>query len=139
MSEQVENLEHIGSSSSNRLPLRKRISPVLKWQPVETPEEHYKQIAYPSQQQQQYPIQTSSSDIVSDGGGDTTETDEEKKSSTPLINATLSQQLQQQSISTPPPQLQLPLSSSTTSYVALPTTPKRSIEKDDSRVSIFSK
>lgn len=26
----------------SKLPLRKRIGPVLKWQPVETPDEHYK-------------------------------------------------------------------------------------------------
>lgn len=64
--------------NSSRLPLRKRMAPILKWQPVETPEEHYKQkasIAYPP-----YP---SSSDVSDGGGGDTTETDEEKKRSSP--------------------------------------------------------
>ncbi|KAI8976972.1 hypothetical protein BDB01DRAFT_710582, partial [Pilobolus umbonatus] len=43
------------NKNSKRLPLRKRISPVLKWQPVETPEEHHKQkIPYPMDHQ--YPI-----------------------------------------------------------------------------------
>ncbi|KAI8076095.1 hypothetical protein BDF21DRAFT_453412 [Thamnidium elegans] len=72
MSQQVENNEVLLRSlepNTSRLPLRKRIAPVLKWQPVETPEEHYKQKTYPP-----YP----SSDDVSDGAGDTTETDEEK-------------------------------------------------------------
>jgi Mg2+ and Co2+ transporter CorA len=94
MSQQVENsdillrpLEPNTNNNANRLPLRKRIGPVLKWQPVETPEEHYKQkIPYPQQQQQQYPFSSSSSCLVqedhsvSDYGGDTTETDEEKLS-----------------------------------------------------------
>lgn len=72
MSQQVESNEVLLRSlepNTSRLPLRKRIAPVLKWQPVETPEEHYKQKTYPP-----YP----SSDDVSDGAGDTTETDEEK-------------------------------------------------------------
>ncbi|KAI7889196.1 uncharacterized protein EV154DRAFT_538961 [Mucor mucedo] len=61
--------------NSSRLPLRKRMAPILKWQPVETPEEHYKQKAtYP-------PPYPSSSDVSDGGGGDTTETDEEKKRS----------------------------------------------------------
>ncbi|KAG1616883.1 hypothetical protein G6F45_012210 [Rhizopus arrhizus] len=34
------------NNTSKHLPLRKRINPILKWQPVETPEEHHKQ--YPA-------------------------------------------------------------------------------------------
>ncbi|KAI7902363.1 uncharacterized protein BX663DRAFT_543373 [Cokeromyces recurvatus] len=41
------------TNNTNRLPLRKRISPILKWQPVETPEEHNKPKTYP----QTYPLQ----------------------------------------------------------------------------------
>lgn len=90
MSQQVENTDillrplepNTNNSNANRLPLRKRIGPVLKWQPVETPEEHYKQKIPPSYPQQlPYPSSTFQEDsIVSDNGGDTTETDEERLS-----------------------------------------------------------
>lgn len=72
------------SSSSSRLPLRKRVAPVLKWQPVETPQEHVKQKpiynnnSYPlQQQQQQYPPSPPSVSLV-ENSSDAMETDEEK-------------------------------------------------------------
>jgi hypothetical protein len=107
MSQQVENSDVLlrplepntnNNNNANRLPLRKRIGPVLKWQPVETPEEHYKQkIPYP-QQQQPYPFSSSSSfvqedPIVSDNGGDTTETDEEKLSTLTNLTTSISKSL----------------------------------------------
>jgi hypothetical protein len=61
MSQQIENKY---PSNSSRLPLRKRIAPVLKWQPVETPDENYKPKSYPSPQQ--YPIFSSSEDYDDD-------------------------------------------------------------------------
>jgi hypothetical protein len=65
------------SSTSSRLPLRKRIGPILKWQPVETPEEHYKpKLTYPNgYPEDQY---FDNSNEIERGGVDTTETDEEK-------------------------------------------------------------
>lgn len=141
MSEQVEHLEHNGSnSSSNRLPLRKRISPVLKWQPVETPEE-IQQTSYPSQAQlqQPYPIQNSLDHLVSDGAGNTMELDQEKNS---LLSSstTVSQELH---LFPPQPQSQTAVAEATTttalsssSSVSMATISKRNIEKDDSRVSL---
>lgn len=126
MSEQVEHLEHNGSnSSSHRLPLRKRISPVLKWQPVETPEE-IQQASYPSQaqlQQQPYPIQNSLDHLASDGAGDTMELDQEKHYSSSSIAVS-----EEQHLFPSPPQ---PTPSSA-SAASTPTS-KRNIEKDDSR------
>ncbi|KAK4509829.1 uncharacterized protein ATC70_007133 [Mucor velutinosus] len=125
MSEQVEHLEHNGSNnSSNRLPLRKRISPVLKWQPVETPEE-IQQTSYPSQAQlqQPYPIQNSLDHLASDGAGDIMELDQEKHHE--LSSSIASQE---QHLFPPAPQ---PASPSVPT--ASTSTPKRTIEKDDSR------
>jgi hypothetical protein len=73
MSQQhIENSEQLLRSlepNTSRLPLRKRVAPVLKWQPVETPQEHIKQKPYPLQQ---YPS-------LEDSNSETTETDEEKQ------------------------------------------------------------
>ncbi|OBZ87264.1 Set1 complex component spp1 [Choanephora cucurbitarum] len=74
MSQQIENnsdhlLRPIESNSANRLPLRKRIAPVLKWQPVETPEEHHKQTYPPTSSLQiasPYPVHSISD--ASDNG-----------------------------------------------------------------------
>lgn len=75
--QQVENKDPLVNNAS-RLPLRKRIGPVLKWQPVETPDENYKPKAYPSPQQ--YPIFSSSEDnIISDESHDTDEDKIRKK------------------------------------------------------------
>ncbi|KAI8087871.1 uncharacterized protein B0P05DRAFT_569343 [Gilbertella persicaria] len=75
MSQQVENnsdlLLRSIESNTNRLPLRKRIAPVLKWQPVETPEEHYKQYPLASSQ---YPVHS-----ISDASDNGTESDDTKK------------------------------------------------------------
>ncbi|EPB84594.1 hypothetical protein HMPREF1544_08611 [Mucor circinelloides 1006PhL] len=138
MSEQVEHLEHNGSnSSSNRLPLRKRISPVLKWQPVETPEE-IQQTSYPSQAQlqQPYPIQNSLDHLVSDGAGNTMELDQEKNS---LLSSSTTVS-QEPHLFPPQPQSQTTVAEATTtaapsssSSVSMATTSKRNIEKDDSR------
>lgn len=70
MSQQIENKDPFVNDAS-RLPLRKRIGPVLKWQPVETPDDNFKPKAYPSPQQ--YPIFSSSEDIISDESHDTDE------------------------------------------------------------------
>lgn len=74
------------ASSSSRLPLRKRVAPVLKWQPVETPQEHVKQKPiYNSYPLQQYPPSPpslpSSTALVEDlaPSSDAMETDEEKQ------------------------------------------------------------
>ncbi|KAI8640387.1 hypothetical protein BD408DRAFT_476716 [Parasitella parasitica] len=126
MSEQLENIDQSGSSP-NRLPLRKRISPVLKWQPVETPEEHQDHPSYPLQQQQeQYPLHINSN-IASDGGCQATEIDQDKKLSLPpsATNNLISAQEQY----FPPP----PSSSTSTPSSTMAATPKRILDKDDSR------
>ncbi|KAI8327016.1 hypothetical protein BD560DRAFT_403716 [Blakeslea trispora] len=80
--QQIENnndllLRSIESGSTNRLPLRKRIAPVLKWQPVETPEEHHKQ-TYPLtsilQTASPYPVHS-----ISDASDNSIESDETKR------------------------------------------------------------